>query len=70
MKKVLVLTLTLAMVMSLALSGCSVERVDESGDYSHTAGDGSAPSGSDAQPSGDRVVNVCSWGEYLHHRQL
>ena len=66
MKKILALTLTLAMVMALALSGCSVEKVDESGDGSFTAADGSAPSGSgDAQPSGDRVVNVCSWGEYL-----
>ena len=67
MKKVLALTLTLAMVMALALSGCSVEKVDGSGDHSFTDADGSAPSGSGsgAQPSGNRVVNVCSWGEYL-----
>ena len=65
MKKILALTLTLAMVMALALSGCSVEKVDESGDSSFTAADGSAPSGSGAQTTGDRVVNVCSWGEYL-----
>ena len=65
MKKVLALTLTLAMVMALALSGCSVEKVDGSGDGSFTAADGSAPSGSGAQTSGERVVNVCSWGEYL-----
>ena len=65
MKKILALTLTLAMVMALALSGCSVEKVDESGDGSFTAADGSAPSGSGAQTTGDRVVNVCSWGEYL-----
>ena len=65
MKKILALTLTLAMVMALALSGCSVEKVDESGDSSFTAADGSVPSGSGAQTSGDRVVNVCSWGEYL-----
>ena len=65
MKKILALTLTLAMVMALALSGCSVEKVDESGDGSFTAADGSAPSGSGAQTSGERVVNVCSWGEYL-----
>ena len=51
--------------MALALSGCSVEKVDESGDGSFTAADGSAPSGSGAQTTGDRVVNVCSWGEYL-----
>ena len=65
MKKILALTLTLAMVMALALSGCSVEKVDGSGDGSFTAADGSAPSGSGAQTSGERVVNVCSWGEYL-----
>ena len=65
MKKILALTLTLAMVMALALSGCSVEKVDESGDGSFTAADGSVPSGSGAQTTGDRVVNVCSWGEYL-----
>ena len=65
MKKILALTLTLAMVMALALSGCSVEKVDESGDGSFTAVDGSVPSVSGAQTSGDRVVNVCSWGEYL-----
>ena len=65
MKKIFALTLTLAMVMALALSGCSVERVDESGDGSFVSADGSAPSGSGAQTTGDRVVNVCSWGEYL-----
>ena len=63
MKKIL--ALTLAMVMALALSGCSVEKVDGSGDGSFTAADGSTPSGSGAQTTGDRVVNVCSWGEYL-----
>ena len=65
MKKVLALTLALAMVMTLALSGCSVEKVDGSGDGSFVSADGSTPSGSGAQPSGDREVNVCSWGEYL-----
>ena len=65
MKKILALTLTLAMVLALALSGCSVEKVDGSGDGSFTAADGSVPSGSGAQTTGDRVVNVCSWGEYL-----
>ena len=65
MKKVLALTLALAMVMALALSGCSVEKVDGSGDGSFVSADGSTPSGSGAQTTGDRVVNVCSWGEYL-----
>ena len=65
MKKVLALTLALAMVMTLALSGCSVEKVDGSGDGSFVSADGSTPSGSGAQTTGDRVVNVCSWGEYL-----
>ena len=65
MKKILALTLTLAMVMALALSGCSVEKVDGSGDGSFVSVDGSTPSGSGAQTTGNRVVNVCSWGEYL-----
>ena len=65
MKKILALTLTLAMVMALALSGCSVEKVDGSGDGSFVSADGSTPSGSGAQTTGNRVVNVCSWGEYL-----
>ena len=65
MKKVLALTLALAMVMTLALSGCSVEKVDGSGDGSFVSADGSTPSGSGAQTTGNRVVNVCSWGEYL-----
>ena len=65
MKKITALMVALAMV--LGLSACSVERVDESGsDYSYTGVSESGSSdNSGSGATGDRVVNVCSWGEYL-----
>ena len=56
MKKMVALTLALLMAASLFLSGCSVRK-----DTSDSENSGSS-NGSD---SGDRVVNVCSWGEYI-----
>ena len=50
------LTLALLMAASLFLSGCSVRK-----DTSDSENSGS----SNGSGSGDRVVNVCSWGEYI-----
>ena len=49
MKKMLALTLTVSMCLGVLLTGC-----------------GSNP-GTPGQPGGNsrRVVNVCSWGEYI-----
>ena len=56
MKKMVALTLALLMAASLFLSGCSVRK-----DTSDSENSGS----SNGSCSGDRVVNVCSWGEYI-----
>ena len=56
MKKMVALTLALLMAASLFLSGCSVRK-----DTSDSENSGS----SNGSGSGDRVVNVCSWGEYI-----
>ena len=56
MKKMVALTLALLMAASLFLSGCSVRK-----DTSDSENSGS----STGSGSGDRVVNVCSWGEYI-----
>ena len=56
MKKMVALTLALLMAASLFLSGCSVRK-----DTSDSENSGS----SNGSSSGDRVVNVCSWGEYI-----
>ena len=56
MKKMVALTLALLMAASLFLSGCSV-RKDTSDSENSGSNNGSG--------SGDRVVNVCSWGEYI-----
>ena len=56
MKKMVALTLALLMAASLFLSGCSVRK-----DTSDSENSGS----SNGSGSGDRVGNVCSWGEYI-----
>ena len=56
MKKMVALTLALLMAASLFLSGCSVRK-----DTSDSENSGS----SNGSGSGDRVVNGCSWGEYI-----
>ena len=65
MKKITALTLALTLALGLLLTGCAMEE-SSSGSASFTAGSGSAAgnSGSSTQ-NGDRVVNVCSWGEYI-----
>ena len=63
MKKMVALTLACAMAMGLFLSGCAME---DSGSGSVTAGSGSgADSSSGGTATGNREVNVCSWGEYI-----
>ena len=49
------LTLALLMAASLFLSGCSVRKDTSDSENSRSNGSG----------AGDRVVNVCSWGEYI-----
>ena len=56
MKKMVALTLALLMAASLFLSGCSVRK-----DTSDSENSGS----SNGSGCGYRVVNVCSWGEYI-----
>lgn len=63
MKKVVALTLAIMMAASLFLSGCSVRRDD---DTQFNSGDGSSgTTNTSSNSSGKRVVNVCSWGEYI-----
>ncbi len=65
MKKITALTLALTMALGLFLSGCAMEE-STSGSMSFTAGSGSTTgNNSSGTASGDRVVNVCSWGEYI-----
>ena len=63
MKKIVALTLAMTMALGLFLSGCAME---DNGGY--TAGSGStssADNNSSGTNTGKRVVNVCSWGEYI-----
>ena len=63
MKKITALALSCVMALALFLSGCSVEQVSNSG---NTSGDANNTGSSDSSGSkGNRVVNVCSWGEYI-----
>ena len=61
MKKALALTCAMTMAASLFLTGCG------GSDYTTMSGNGSdSNSGSsNGSGSGKRVVNVCSWGEYI-----
>ncbi len=52
MKKITALTLAALLALGLFLSGCAYEGDD-------------SPSGAGENGSGRRVVNVCSWGEYI-----
>ena len=60
MKKVMALALSLTLTMLLLLSGCAVERVDL-----NTNGGGGSSTSDEGASTGQRVVNVCSWGEYI-----
>lgn len=61
MKKMVALTLALMMAMSLFLTGCSVRKDDPNSASSNNTAENTGSSDS----SGKRVVNVCSWGEYI-----
>lgn len=60
MKKITALTLACVMALALLLSGCAME--DDT--YTAAANSGGNPT-SGSNSSGKRVVNVCSWGEYI-----
>ncbi len=65
MKKITALTLACSLALGLFLSGCAMDE-SGSGSGSFTAASGStAGNNSSSTASGDRVVNVCSWGEYI-----
>ena len=59
MKKALALTCAMTMAASLFLTGCG------GSDYTTMSGNGSDSNSGDSNGSGKRVVNVCSWGEYI-----
>ena len=59
MKKIAALTLSCVLSASLLLAGCSVERVDSN------SGNAETPSAGDSNATGNRVLNVCNWGEYI-----
>jgi spermidine/putrescine transport system substrate-binding protein len=60
LKKLTALILSLVMVLALLLTGCAMDD-NTNGSADSSTGGGSSSSGS----SGKRVVNVCSWGEYI-----
>ena len=63
MKKIAALTLPMTMALGLFLSGCAME--DNGGDTAGSGSTGSAGNNSSGTNTGKRVVNVCSWGEYI-----
>ena len=63
MKKTTALTLAVSMALGLFLSGCAME--DNGGDTAGSGSTGSAGNNSSGTNTGKRVVNVCSWGEYI-----
>ena len=65
MKKIVALTLACSLAAGLFLTGCSVEHVsdDNAGDSMSTQPVSSGSEGS--TNSGERVLNVCNWGEYI-----
>lgn len=63
MKKIVALTLACSLAAGLFLTGCSVEHVTNDGNSESTQPVSSGSEGSTS--SGDRVLNVCNWGEYI-----
>ena len=63
MKKIAAWTLAMTMALGLFLSGCAME--DNGGDTAGSGSTGSAGNNSSGTNTGKRVVNVCSWGEYI-----
>ena len=64
MKKIVALTLACLMAASLFLTGCSVRQ--NGGNMQYTGNNSGSNAGdTGSSNSGDREVNVCSWGEYI-----
>ena len=59
MKKITALTLAVIMALGLFLSGCAMD------DPAAPSGSGSGTSGNNSSGTEKRVLNVCSWGEYI-----
>ena len=59
MKKITALTLACVMALGLFLSGCAMD------DSSVNAASGDPNGQNSSSTGGKRVVNVCSWGEYI-----
>ena len=58
MKKLVALTLAASLALGLFLTGCSVEQVSSEPNETVSSSENSAN-------TGDRVLNVCNWGEYI-----
>lgn len=65
MKKTTALTLAVSMALGLFLSGCTVERVDGNQAATDTPDSSSTAPDNNSSSNGKRVLNVCSWGEYI-----
>ena len=63
MKKLTVLTLACTLAASLALTGCTIERVDGTSNGGSSTDNGGSTG--NTQTDGKRVLNVCNWGEYI-----
>ena len=61
MKKALALTCAMTMAASLFLTGCG----DNSSSFTSSTDSNSDSNSGSSNGSGKRVVNVCSWGEYI-----
>ena len=61
MKKALALTCAMTMAASLFLTGCG----GNSNSFTSSTDSNSDSNSGDSNGSGKRVVNVCSWGEYI-----
>ena len=63
MKKLTALTLACTLAASLALTGCTIERVDGTSTGGSSTDNGGSTG--NTQTDGKRVLNVCNWGEYI-----
>ena len=63
MKKLTALTLACTLATSLALTGCTIERVDGTSTGGSSTDNGGSTG--NTQTDGKRVLNVCNWGEYI-----
>ena len=63
LKKITALTLACTLAASLALTGCTIERVDGTSTGGSSTDNGGSTG--NTQTDGKRVLNVCNWGEYI-----